>query len=216
MRSFKTLLSAPDLERALNTSATHSIDPHRAFRLRDLIVLYLAFLARGIDHAVAADPALASANGRYNRRYASPAWRGGGAGNLHAVVTQLFGEAQAVQARLGDALFSPEGVAMWVDEKRDYDKLNSDKLDSVKPFVIGDENGKLDEQQQPIVIGHYTQIIWHSTKHVGAASWTCRTTDTGTKDADKNELEFVIILGNSASTDARALQREYLELLKDR
>ncbi|HVY84701.1 MAG TPA: Hsp70 family protein [Caulobacterales bacterium] len=110
LRSFKTLLSAPDLERALNTSATHSIDPHRAFRLRDLIVLYLAFLARSVDRAVAADPALASAQGRFNRRYASPAWRGGGGPSPHAVVVGLFAEAQAVQAILGDDLFAQGGV----------------------------------------------------------------------------------------------------------
>ncbi|HWA00970.1 MAG TPA: Hsp70 family protein [Caulobacterales bacterium] len=112
LRSFKTLLSAPDLERALNTSATHSIDPHRAFRLRDLIVLYLAFLARSVDQAVAADPALNGAGGRFNRRYASPAWRGGGGAALHAMLVRMFAEAQAVQAILGDAMFARGGVSL--------------------------------------------------------------------------------------------------------
>ncbi|MEJ0059744.1 MAG: hypothetical protein WDM79_09305 [Terricaulis sp.] len=96
----------------LNTSATLSIDPHRAFRMRDLIILYLAFLSRAVERAVAADPVLARAGGPIHRRYASPAWREGESAILHHVVVRLFGEAETVQRLLGDALFSEEGIAI--------------------------------------------------------------------------------------------------------
>jgi molecular chaperone DnaK (HSP70) len=112
LRSFKTLLSAPDLERALNTSAPLSIDPHRAFRMRDLIILYLAFLSRAIDRAVAADPVLARSGAPIQRRYAAPAWREGGGASLHHVVVRLFGEAAIVQGLLGDALFTDQGISV--------------------------------------------------------------------------------------------------------
>jgi hypothetical protein len=111
LRSFKTLLSAPDLERALNISATSSVDPHRVFKLRDLIILYLAFLSRAVRRAIAADPVLAGA-GQMQLRFAAPAWREGEGASLHRVVVRLFGEAQTVQGLLGDALFSEQGVSV--------------------------------------------------------------------------------------------------------
>jgi hypothetical protein len=54
LRSFKTLLSVSDLDRALNTGAPASIDPHRIFPMRDLVVLYLAYLLAATDRAVRA------------------------------------------------------------------------------------------------------------------------------------------------------------------
>lgn len=108
LRSFKTMLSAADFDVALSAFAPFSIDPHRMFTQRDLIVLYLAYLTRAIARAVAADPALAGASIR--QRYALPAWKGGQ--SMHGRITALFSKAETVAARLGDALFDPAGVPL--------------------------------------------------------------------------------------------------------
>ncbi len=108
LRSFKTMLSAADFDRALAAFAPLSIDPHRMFTQRDLIVLYLAYLSGAIARAVAVDSELTGAEIR--RRYALPAWRGGQ--SMHARITALFSKAEAVAARLGDALFDPAGIPL--------------------------------------------------------------------------------------------------------
>lgn len=113
LRSFKTLLSVSDLDRALNTSAPASIDPHRVFPMRDLIVLYLAYLLEAVRGAQAADPALPSKGG-VARRYAAPAWRSGDSAGMHGAILRLFAEAEALRAMLGEELLSPEGVPLDV------------------------------------------------------------------------------------------------------
>ena len=62
-----------------------------------------------------------------------------------------------------------DAVASWLEEKAAFDKLKAEK-----PYVVGDEVGKRDEKGNPVVVGHYTQIVWKDTKKVGAASWTFR------------------------------------------
>jgi molecular chaperone DnaK (HSP70) len=111
LRSFKTLLSVSDLDRALNTSAPASIDPHRAFPMRDLVVLYLAYLLAATDRAVRADPLLSEASA-IERRYAAPAWRSGDSGGLHNSVVRLFGEAEAFRAAVGEKILAPQGVSL--------------------------------------------------------------------------------------------------------
>jgi len=110
LASFKVLLGAGDLERALNAMAPATIDPHRMFRHRRLIVLYLAYLLRALDRAIAADPMLAGA--RINRRYACPAWGDGFEPGQHAVIVRLFDEADHVRRALGDQLAASEGVPL--------------------------------------------------------------------------------------------------------
>lgn len=111
LRSFKTLLSVSDLDRVLNTGAPASIDPHRVFPMRDLVVLYLAYLLAATDRAVRADPVLSTA-GTLERRYAAPAWRSGDSGGLHNAVVRLFGEAEAFRAAVGDKILSPQGLSV--------------------------------------------------------------------------------------------------------
>jgi molecular chaperone DnaK (HSP70) len=111
LRSFKTLLSVSDLDRALNTGAPAAIDPHRVFPMRDLVVLYLAYLLAATDRAVRADPVLSNA-GAIERRYAAPAWRSGDSGGLHDSVVRLFGEAEAFGASVGDKILSPQGLSV--------------------------------------------------------------------------------------------------------
>lgn len=110
LRSFKTLLSVSDLDRALNTNATASIDPHRVFQMRDLIVLYLAYLLAAVDRAVRADPVLDGATIRW--RYAAPAWRAGDSAGSHESILQLFGEAEAFRLAAGRRLMQSNGVAL--------------------------------------------------------------------------------------------------------
>lgn len=111
LRSFKTLLSVSDLERALNTNAPATIDPHRIFQMRDLIVLYLAYLLASIDRALVSDPILAQ-GGILRRRYAAPAWRSGDSAGMHEVVVRLFAEAEAFRVAVGKRLLSPDGLAL--------------------------------------------------------------------------------------------------------
>ncbi|MEZ5960083.1 MAG: Hsp70 family protein [Hyphomonadaceae bacterium] len=111
LRSFKTLLSVSDLDRALNTNAPLTIDPHRVFQMRDLIVLYLAYLLASVDRAIAADAALAQ-GARFSRRYAAPAWRSGDSAGMHDVIVRLFGEAEAFRAAIGKRILSPDGLSL--------------------------------------------------------------------------------------------------------
>lgn len=109
LRSFKTLLSVSDLDRALNTGAPLSIDPHRVFPMRDLIVLYLAYLLAAVERAIDLDPDLRTAT--FDWRYAAPAWRSGDSAGLHTIVVRLFAEAEAFRLSVGDELLSPDGVS---------------------------------------------------------------------------------------------------------
>jgi molecular chaperone DnaK (HSP70) len=109
LRSFKTLLSVSDLDRALATNAAASIDPHRIFQMRDLIVLYLAYLLEAVQQGFQADPLLAKVR-PVSRRYAAPAWRGGDSAGMHDAVVALFGEAEAFRALVSDRLLTTEGL----------------------------------------------------------------------------------------------------------
>lgn len=112
LRSFKTLLSVSDLDRALNTNAPASVDPHRLFQMRDLIVLYLAYLLTAVDVAAAQDKLVAAAED-LEWRYAAPAWRSGDSAGQHDAVVRLFGEADAFRRRVGpDALLAPRGLSL--------------------------------------------------------------------------------------------------------
>jgi hypothetical protein len=80
------------------------------FRQRHLVVLYLAYLLRALDAAIAADPMLAGARDQIRRRYACPAWGPDFDANSHQVVVRLFDEAEFVRNRLGDDLQAAAGV----------------------------------------------------------------------------------------------------------
>jgi molecular chaperone DnaK (HSP70) len=111
LRSFKTLLSVSDLDRALNTNAPASIDPHRIFQMRDLIVLYLAYLLAAIDRAAASDTMLAQAE-LSNWRYAAPAWRNVDGAGMHRDIVRLFAEAEAFRLAAGRRLLAADGLSL--------------------------------------------------------------------------------------------------------
>ena len=111
LRSFKTLLSVSDLERALNANAPATIDPHRVFQMRDLVVLYLAYLLAAIERGVANDTMIANA-AIAKRRYAAPAWRSGDSAGMHNTIVRLFGEAEAFRNAVGRRMLASEGIAL--------------------------------------------------------------------------------------------------------
>lgn len=125
LRSFKTLLSVSDLDRALNTGLPISIDPHRQFSMGDLILLYLGYLTASIDRAVAADPMLSGVT-HFERRYAAPAWRSGDSAGLHSIVTRLFGQAETLRDILSDVLLSPSGILLG-DARKALDRAYASK-----------------------------------------------------------------------------------------
>jgi hypothetical protein len=104
------LLSVSDLDRALNANAPLSIDPHRQFQMRDLVVLYLAYLLAAIDEALEADAGLTVEG--MSRRYAAPAWRGADSAGIHGSIVRWFGEADAFRAAAGAKLLSPGGMTI--------------------------------------------------------------------------------------------------------
>lgn len=67
-------------------------------------------------------------------------------------------------------------VTWWLQEKGAFDKLNADGS-----YKFGDEEGKTEidaaGQERPIVVGHYTAIVWKGTTHLGAAKLTFQLAD---------------------------------------
>ena len=63
-----------------------------------------------------------------------------------------------------------QAVALWLREKKAFDKLNAD---AESPYLVGDEEGKSETdakgQTRPIIVGHYTAIVWRDTQQIGAA-----------------------------------------------
>jgi pathogenesis-related protein 1 len=88
-----------------------------------------------------------------------------------------YGENIAGWAGAGNRLPGVErAVTWWIEEKVPFDKLNAEGT-----YKFGDEEGKTekgpDGKDQPIVVGHYTQIVWRTTTHVGAARLTFQLAD---------------------------------------
>jgi hypothetical protein len=64
-------------------------------------------------------------------------------------------------------------VTFWLRERLAFEKLNA-----IAPYRVGDEKDKLEKdkveidaegQERPIVVGHYTAIVWRATRFIGAA-----------------------------------------------
>jgi pathogenesis-related protein 1 len=59
-------------------------------------------------------------------------------------------------------------VELWLSEKRAFDKLNASD-----PYRVGDEEGKSETdalgKERPIIVGHFTAIVWSATTQIGAA-----------------------------------------------
>jgi pathogenesis-related protein 1 len=59
-------------------------------------------------------------------------------------------------------------VHLWLSEKAAFEKLNADGS-----YRVGDEAGKTEPdsqgQERPVIVGHYTAIVWRTTEQIGAA-----------------------------------------------
>jgi hypothetical protein len=68
----------------------------------------------------------------------------------------------------GSRQTAERAVDLWLSEKAAFDKLNADSS-----YRVGDEEGKTETndqgQERPIVVGHYTAIVWRTTEQIGAA-----------------------------------------------
>ncbi|MBU6373333.1 MAG: rod shape-determining protein [Alphaproteobacteria bacterium] len=108
VQSFKTLLGARDLGRALRTLAGPHLDPSRQFRQRDLIVLFLAYLLHGVQRGLAVDVDLKRLRLEdVTLRYTRPDWTRRGAAQ-DAEMSALFEEAAHVAAVLAGDLEAHE------------------------------------------------------------------------------------------------------------
>lgn len=80
-------------------------------------------------------------------------------------------------ARAGKSAGAERAVEMWLREKAAFDHLNAKT-----PYRVGDEklaekadedktdaDAKDKEKKEPIIVGHYTQIVWRQTRRIGAA-----------------------------------------------
>lgn len=71
---------------------------------------------------------------------------------------------------------SERAVAWWLEEKTAFDKLNASGS-----YKFGDEEGETetdaDGKERPVVVGHYTAIVWRATTHLGAAKLTFQLAD---------------------------------------
>jgi molecular chaperone DnaK (HSP70) len=111
-RSFKTILGSSDFEGALDFYPRPSVDPDRAFRLRDLLVLYLAYLLTLVDQASAS--ILTRAGGGVDSarvRFSRPGWIPGRIAAAHEVMSTLFTQAHLARSALGPALISRDGAS---------------------------------------------------------------------------------------------------------
>lgn len=94
-------------------------------------------------------------------------------------------------------------VAFWLREKAAFDKLNANA-----PYRVGDEVGKsgIDDQgkERPIVVGHYTAMIWRTTKQIGAAKLTFELVDD-----QGNARSYVAIICNYSPPGNKYGERPY-------
>ncbi len=109
--SFKTLLAARDLGRALEARAPRRIDPQRRFTLRDLLVLYFAFLLLRIERGHRADPAI-SGIAHARLRYTHPAWGGAEDEERHRYIPRLMDEAGYVCQAIGPHIEDEAGLSV--------------------------------------------------------------------------------------------------------
>jgi len=116
-----------------------------------------------------------------------------------------YGENIAGWMGSGNLQGAERAVGMWLREKPAFDRLNA-----VQPYRVGDEKApdakppdvkppdakeqpdtKEKEKKEPIVVGHYTQIVWRETKQIGAAKLSFELVDE-----QGNSRSYVAIICN--------------------
>src|SRR5262249_9158908 len=97
VRSFQTILGAHPFREALKFYPRPSVDPDRVFRLRDLLVLYLAYLLALVDIAAASSfDRTGSVISASRLRFSRPGWIPGRIAAAHEAMTSLFNQAAVV------------------------------------------------------------------------------------------------------------------------
>lgn len=104
--SFKALLAAPDLARALQANSPARYDPQGSFRQRELVVLYLGFALHRMRIALG----LAAGTESPSFRFTYPSW-GLGPERRNALAG-LFNEAAFLAQDLGARYDDPAGMAI--------------------------------------------------------------------------------------------------------
>lgn len=105
LRSFKTLLGARDLSRSVRTLLPPGIDPTRQFRQRDLLVLFLAYLLRGVARAIERDVTVRAAGSRgFALRYTRPDWNRAAAAGHNREIAAMFKDAAGIAEELAPSL----------------------------------------------------------------------------------------------------------------
>ncbi len=93
-------------------------------------------------------------------------------------------------------------IALWLREKPVFDLLNA-----LGSYRVGDElpptAAPHKEQPPPLIVGHYTQIIWRSTRQLGAAQLTFDLAD------DQATRHYVAIICNYDPPGNRLGERPY-------
>jgi pathogenesis-related protein 1 len=94
-------------------------------------------------------------------------------------------------------------VELWLQEKTAFDKLNVDGA-----YRVGDEEGQTETDdsgnERPIIVGHYTAIVWQTTTHVGAAKLSFDLVDD-----QKNTRRYTAIICNFKPSGNRLGQKPY-------
>ena len=108
--SFKMALTAEKLADALAQKLPPTIDPTGTFRVRDALVLYLAYLDQLVRQAIAWSPSVPMDAADAKRRYTSPVWRSGG--EFDQAFVSIFNEAAFVSFKLGTLFLNREGISI--------------------------------------------------------------------------------------------------------
>jgi molecular chaperone DnaK len=107
LRSFKSILAAPDLDKALEIAPKRTIDPDGVFTFRDLITLYLGYAWVNLENGLATDSERPPLD-QCSLAFTLPRWpsAGGAAGLVH----QLIVAGMHVGKTLGKAMCAPGGI----------------------------------------------------------------------------------------------------------
>lgn len=107
--SLKTMLGARSYQETLDYFPRRSVDPDRAFRVKELIILYLAYLLCLIDAAMAQIPGAPKVE-QCRMRFCRPGWLPDQMAAAHEFMQTLFEQAHAIRAECGALLLGAQGL----------------------------------------------------------------------------------------------------------
>lgn len=123
--SLKSMLGARSYQETLDYYPRRSVDPAQTFRVRELIILYLAYLLTLIDAALAQSPGAPPAE-HCKIRFCRPGWLPDFIAAAHEVMVSLFERAFAVKAFCGAQLLEAQGISYEMARKA-LDQAHSER-----------------------------------------------------------------------------------------